>query len=118
MIPDVGVDPERHGYVLLSFIHVERKWKNENLLLNKEHLDLCKKFYVNQVKQKQGIYHYGTSGTIFGLGYGPKFYQNVLGHSVDRYSNSEFTYHFVIIYSNIKIWILYSNNSYVPFFRN
>ena len=47
-----------------------------NMLLNKERLDISNKFYINQVKQKQGNYHYGTSGNFFGLGYGPKFYQN------------------------------------------
>ena len=88
------------------------------MLLNKERLDISNKFYINQVKQKQGNYHYGTSGTIFGLGYGPKFYQNEHGHFIDRFSNSEFTYHFVNTYLNVKILILHSNISYVPFFSS
>ena len=76
MISDVLVNPDRHGYVLLAFIRVLKKWKNEKILLNKEPLEIANKFFINQIQQKQGNYHYGTSGTIFGLGYGPKFYRN------------------------------------------
>ena len=50
-------------------------------------LQLVKKFYTSQIKPKHGVYHFGTSGTIYGLGYGPKFHQNKHGHSIDCYSN-------------------------------
>ena len=96
MIPDVNVNPNRHGYVLLAFIYLKKTWTTENILLNNEGLDISNKFFINQVKQNQGNYHYGISGTVFGLGYGPKFHRNEHGHSVDRFSNSESKYHLVI----------------------
>ena len=60
------------------------------VLLSEKDIQLTKKFYANQVKQKSCNYHFGTAGTIFGLGYGPKYYQNQHGHSIDRFSNSKY----------------------------
>ena len=53
--------------------------------------EVAKKYYINQIKQNSGRYHFGTSGTIFGLGYGPKCHRNEHGHSIDRYSSSKFS---------------------------
>ena len=93
MIPDVQVNPDRQGYVLIAFIHLKKTWTEEKILLNDKQLDISNKYFVNQVKQKKGNYHYGTSGTVFGLGYGPKFHQNEHGHSIDRFSNSKYEHH-------------------------
>ena len=79
----------RHAYVMLAAIQVSKKWEKNEILITDERYELVSKYYVNQVKQKQGSYHFGTSGTIFGLGYGPKCHRNKDGHSIDRYSNSE-----------------------------
>ena len=90
MIPNSCLDTNRYGYVLLSCIQIEKKWQTKNILMTESRLAIAEKFYINQIKQKHGNYHFGTSGTIYGLGYGPKFHRNEHGHSIDRYSNSKF----------------------------
>ena len=47
------------------------------------------KFYINQIRGGKNSYHFDTSGTIYGFGYGPKCHRNQYGHSIDRYSNSK-----------------------------
>ena len=89
MIPGLSVNTNRHGYVLLAFIKLDKSWKNQNILMTENRSQIANKFYINQIKQKQGNYHFGTSGIIYGLGYGPKCHRNEHGHSVDRYSNSK-----------------------------
>ena len=80
---------QRHGYILLAAMQVSKQWQKNEILITDERYDLIKRYYVNQVKQNHNTYHFGTSGTIFGLGYGPKCHRNKDGHSIDRYSNSE-----------------------------
>ena len=53
MIPDVQVNPDRQGYVLIAFIHLKKTWTEEKILLNDKQLDISNKYFVNQVKQKQ-----------------------------------------------------------------
>ena len=90
MISQTGIDKNRHGYVLLAAIKVQKIWQKKDILITDERYELVNKFYFNQIKQNQGTYHFGTSGKIFGLGYGPKFRKNEHGHSINRYSNSKF----------------------------
>ena len=69
-----------------------KKWQTENILMTKNRLEIAENFFINQIKQKNGNYHFGTSGTIHGLGYGPTFHRNENGHSIDQYSNSKFMF--------------------------
>ena len=89
MIPCLSMNEDRHGYVLLAIIKVKKNWQKLDILMPQSNHDLVKKFYINQIKNGSGSYHFGTSGTIYGLGYGPKFHKNQYGHSIDRYSNSK-----------------------------
>ena len=89
MIPCSSMDGDRRGYVLLALIKVKKIWQNRDILMPQSKHELIKKFYINQIKNGSGSYHYGTSGTIYGLGYGPKFHKNQHGHSIDRYSTSK-----------------------------
>ena len=41
--------------------------------VSKKEVDLCNKFWYNQIKT-DGTFHFGTTGKIFSLGYGPKYY--------------------------------------------
>ena len=95
------LNPNRQGYVLLASIQVAKKWMKNDILITDERYELINKYYINQIKQKQGSYHFGTTGTIFGLGYGPKCHRNKDGHSIDRYSNSEYMFCSVYIASSI-----------------
>ena len=106
---------KRHGYILLAATKVCKKWQNTETLITDDRHDLIKKFYVNQIKQNQGTYHFGTSGTIFGLGYGPKCHKNKDGHSIDRYSSSEFLLYFVYNNTSFSLGI---TDQIFPFFFN
>ena len=92
MITKSELDEERHGFVVLSMIQIQKKWNSREILMTNSRLQLANKFFVNQVKPKHGVYHFGTSGTIYGLGYGPKCHRNKHGHSIDRYANSKSTF--------------------------
>jgi len=90
MISQTDIDKNRHGYVMLAAILVRKTWQKKDILITDRRYELVNKFYFNQIKQNQGNYHFGTSGKIFGLGYGPKCHKNEHGHSIDRYSNSKY----------------------------
>ena len=60
-----------------------------NPLIFEDDLSLMKQFYNNQITAKKGNYHFNTTGTIYGLGYGPKSNQNKFGHSVCKYAASK-----------------------------
>ena len=90
MIQKLSENENRHGYVLLATIQINKRSQEIPILLSEKDIQLTKKFYINQVKQQCGNYHFGTAGTIFGLGYGPKCHQNQHGHSIDRFSNSKY----------------------------
>ena len=98
MLSHSNLDKSRQGYVLIAVIKVAKSWQNQQILLTEERFNLASKFYINQIKQSQGAYHFGTSGTIYGFGYGPKCHRNQFGHSIDRYSNSK--YLFFVLYIN------------------
>ena len=89
MIPCSSMDGDRRGYVLLALIKVKKIWQNRDILMPQSNHDVVKKFYINQIKNGSGSYHFRTSGTIYGLGYGPKFHKCQHGHSIDRYSSSK-----------------------------
>ena len=48
-------------------------------------------FFVNQIAMKRGNYHFDTTGTIYGFGYGPKSNCNEFGLSVCKFANSKFS---------------------------
>ena len=89
MIPFASLDQDRHGYVLLAMIKVKKKRQESNILMTQRNHQIAKNFYINQIKKGNNSYHYDTSGTIYGLGYGPKCHKNQYGHSIDQYSNSK-----------------------------
>ena len=50
MIPKLCLDNERHGYVLLGTIQVDKKMAKKTILTSPNRIDLVNKFYINQVK--------------------------------------------------------------------
>ena len=74
MISHSKLNNNRRGYVFIAAIRVTKSSQNKQALLTEERFNIVSKFYINQIKQSQGTYHFGTSGTIYGLGYGPKYH--------------------------------------------
>ena len=62
IIPQSSLDENRRGYVMLAAIKVRKSWQNRNILITEPCFDLVNRFYMNQIKQNQGKYHFGTSG--------------------------------------------------------
>ena len=60
-----------------------------NPLIFDDDLPLMKRFYNNQIAVKIGNYHFNTTGTIYGLGYGSKSNRNEFGHSVCKYATNK-----------------------------
>ena len=98
MITQLNLDGSRQGYVLIAVVKVTKSWQKKKILLSEERFNLTSRFYINQIKQTHGAYHFGTSGTIYGLGYGPKCHRNQFGHSIDRYSTSKYLFFVLYIY--------------------
>ena len=89
MITKSQLNNKRHGFVMLSVIQIQKIWNSEDVIMTDSRLQLVNKFFINQVKPKHGVYHCGTSGAIYGLGYGPKCHPNKYGHSINLYANSK-----------------------------
>ena len=77
-------------YVVLSIIQIDKDTQYSGDLIVEDDIDLMKKYFINQIAIKKGNYHFNTSGTIYGLGYGPKSNRNEYGHSVCRFANSKY----------------------------
>ena len=81
----------KHGvdrcYVVLSIIKIDKQIQKTDPIIVDSDFPLMKRFFVNQIAIKKGNYHVNTTGTIYGLGYGPKSNRNEYGHSVCKYAN-------------------------------
>ena len=77
-------------YVILSIIQIDKNIQESGSLIVEDDIPLMKKFFINQIAIKKGNYHFNTSGTIYGLGYGPKSNRNEYGHSVCRFANHKY----------------------------
>ena len=76
---------------------IEKNVKQMNPLIFEEDLPLMKRFYNNQITVKKGSYHFNTSKSIYGLGYGPKSNRNAFGQSVCKFANSKYSILFHIL---------------------
>ena len=45
-------------------------------LVTGDNMLLMQRYFVNQIAIKKGNYHFDTTGTIYGLWYGPKLNRN------------------------------------------
>lgn len=91
MISKFDLDINRdHCYVLLSLIHTKKNSINSSSLVDEKEITLMNRFLRNQILQTNGNYHFKTTGTIYGMGYGPKSNRNEYGHSVCRFANGEY----------------------------
>ena len=66
------IEKQRKVYVLLAMAEKNEAMKKEEFTINHTDIELANKFLINQQK-KDGYFHFDTMGTIFGLGYGPKY---------------------------------------------
>ena len=96
----------KHGiekcYVILSIIKIDKLIQKTDPIIIDSDLPLMKRYFVNQIAIKKGNYHFNTTGTIYGLGYGPKSNRNKYGHSVCKYANHKLKF-ISCYFSNLTI---------------
>ena len=63
----------KNAFVLLAMAQKNDKQQNSHICLNEADLDLANKLWINQIKS-DGSFHFETTGKIFGLGFGPKYF--------------------------------------------
>ena len=64
LISQEDLNLNQRGYAMLAAMQVSKKWQKNEILITDERHKLIKKYYVNQVKQNQRTYHFGTSGQM------------------------------------------------------
>ena len=80
----------KRGFVVLGTIQIEESFEKMPNLISGEDLKLAKKYCYNQTKNNSADYHFGTTGSIFSFGYGPRYKKNPLTqHSIDKFANSK-----------------------------
>ena len=93
-------DINNKGYILLATIQSEQILRNNKNTLSREDILIAKKFLRNQTESTKKDYHFGTSGHIFGFGYGPVYKSNEeTKYTIDRFAKSKYiktSLHFLI----------------------
>ena len=70
---------KKKAYVLLAMAEKNEIVKKDEFTVSRADIQVAKKLWVNQL-QKEGSFHFDTTGRIYGLGYGPKY-------SIDKKTN-------------------------------
>ena len=63
------------AYVVLAMAKKSNKIENNGLFIDRTDLELAKKIWINQIKSDE-TFHFATTGNIYGLGFGPKYFVN------------------------------------------
>ena len=81
---------KKKGYDLLATVQVEPILrKNENVLTHEDIL-VTSRYLQKQTKTTKTDYHFGTTGHIYGFGYGPIYSSNQkTQHTVDKFAKSK-----------------------------
>ena len=79
------------GYVLLATIQSEPFLRTKSDSFTRDDMLIAKKFLQNQTQSSKTDYHFGTTGNIYGFGYGPVYTSNKdTQYSIDRFAKSKF----------------------------
>ena len=78
-------------YQRLATIQCEQILRNNKTILSRDDILVAKKFLRNQTQSTKKDYHFGTSGHIFGFGYGPVYKSNEeTKYTIDRFAKSKY----------------------------
>ena len=76
-------------YVVLAIIQAEPLLRNISNNIDLDDVQLARKYVKKQVQVSNKDYHYGTTGTIHGFGYGPIYTSNIITrHTIDTFAKS------------------------------
>ena len=104
------------GYVLLATIQAEPILRQNPAAFTRDDLLIAKKFLRNQTQSSKKDYHFGTTGNIYGFGFGPVYTSNKeTQYTIDQFAKSKFV-HIIIprfIYYTVltTLFCLYRTNS-------
>lgn len=81
---------KHEGYVILGTIQSEQSLRDLRHQFSANDIKLAKTHLRNQVVNSSKTYHFGTTGTIHGFGFGPVYKSNeVTNHSIEKFAKSE-----------------------------
>ena len=81
----------KKGYVILAAVQSEQVIRKSNINFTVDEVSLAKKYLRNQTQSSNKEYHFGTTGNIFGFGYGPVYSSNSeTQYTIDRFAKSKF----------------------------
>ena len=90
LIDDEKITDKHEGYVILGTIQSEQSLKDLPYQFTADDINLAKKYLRNQVVNSDKTYHFGTTGTIHGFGFGPVYRSNKeTKYSVEKFAKSE-----------------------------
>lgn len=90
MLSDLDVPLNDSGSVLIATVQFNREIQQSSICLSDDELKIAHKHFYNQVSSGSSTYHFGTAGTIFGFGYGPKYrIEQSTGSSIGRFTKSK-----------------------------
>ena len=91
------------GYVLLATIQSEPVLRQHNTMICHDDILIAKKFLRNQTQTSKKDYHYGTTGHIYGFGYGPVYSSNpTTKHTVEKFAKSKLSVSLTNLFFNIS----------------
>ena len=87
-------------YVILAIFQSEEALRKLDVQVTANNIILAKKYLQNQVVASEKKYHYDTTGTIHGFGFGPVYKSNEdTKHSIEMFAKSE--------YDNVELFCLF-----------
>ena len=92
-------DINKKGYILLATIQNELMLRNDPTTLSRDNILIAKKYLRNQTQSSKKDYHFGTTGHIYGLGFGPIYASNnETKYTIDHFTKSKYiSIHFLFI---------------------
>ena len=90
LIGSLDREKSKDCYVILAIFQSEEALRKLDKRVKADDVILAKKYLRNQVVASEKNYHYGTTGTIHGFGFGPVYKSNEdTKHSIEMFAKSE-----------------------------
>ena len=90
LIGSLDREKSKDCYVILAILQSEESLRKLDEMVTADDVILAKKYLRNQVVASEKKYHYGTTGTIHGFGFGPVYKSNEdTKHSIEMFAKSE-----------------------------
>ena len=100
LIDSANKTTNKKSYVILAAIQLEQAICRSDIKFTVDDVSLTKKYLRNQTQRSNKEYHFGTTGNIFGFGYGAVYSSNYeTQYNIGRFAKSKFVNLFIFSYS-------------------